>query len=62
MSAYWCSRCGGEMVSCECGEVDEVDEVDDYTPEPEYLAEDIDDRSVVWTVGDNGVGRVEVQQ
>jgi hypothetical protein len=59
MSYYWCSRCGGEMVSCECGEVDEVD---DYTPEPEYLAEDIDDRFVVWTVNDSGIGRVEVQQ
>lgn len=57
MSAYWCGDCGGETVSCECPEVDEVD---DFTPEPEYLAEDIDDRSVVWTIGDNGVGRVEV--
>lgn len=59
MSWDWCSRCGGEMVSCECPEV-----VDDYDgpgqyPEP---VEEIDDRCVVWVVGDNGVGRVEVQQ
>lgn len=58
MSTY-CRQCQGEMISCECGEVEEFD---DYTPEPEYLAEDIDDRSVVWTVADNGVGRIEVQR
>jgi len=59
MSPYYCRQCQGEMISCECGEVEESD---DYTPEPEYLAEDIDDRSVVWTVNDAGVGRIEVQQ
>jgi hypothetical protein len=55
---YYCKGCGGEMVSCECDDIIE----DDYTPESEYLCEDIDDRHVVWVVGDNGVGRVEVQQ
>ena len=56
MTWGWCNVCGGEMVSCECEEDlgnDNYDpELDDY--------EVIDDRQVVWTVNDNGVGRVEV--
>jgi hypothetical protein len=58
VSYYWCKDCGGEMVSCECPEI-----VDDYDgPELADDYEEIDDRAVVWVVGDNGVGRVEVQQ
>jgi hypothetical protein len=58
MSWDWCRLCGGEMVSCECPEVDQYDD-----REPEAVDEDeIDDRAVVWVVADNGVGRVEVQQ
>lgn len=53
----YCRQCQGELVSCDCDEITE----EDYAPE-EYLAEDIDDRAVVWVVADNGVGRVEVQQ
>jgi hypothetical protein len=56
--SYYCRQCQGEMISCECLESDE-NAAEDYVAE-EYLAEDIDDRSVVWTVGDNGVGRIEV--
>ena len=58
MSLYYCRQCHGEIVSCECPEVEDY-VAEDYVAE-EYLAEDIDDRSVVWTVADNGVGRVEV--
>jgi len=53
----YCRHCQGELVSCDCDEITE----EDYVPE-EYLAEDIDDRFVVWTVNDSGIGRVEVQQ
>jgi Txe/YoeB family toxin of Txe-Axe toxin-antitoxin module len=45
------------MVSCECEPVDYVDEY--YSPE-EYSDEVVEDHRVVWTVNDNGVGRVEV--
>jgi hypothetical protein len=55
MSAYWCGDCGGEMVSCECPEID-----DDRDGPEEYDDEVVEDRNVIWTVGDNGVGRVEV--
>ena len=51
----YCSECKGETVSCECAEGTASD---DFAPE--YLAEDIDDRFVVWTVNDSGVGRIEV--
>lgn len=60
MSFYWCKDCGGEMVSCECPEVDNY-AAEDYSPE-EYPDEVVKDRNVIWTVGDNGVGRVEVVQ
>ena len=56
MSLYYCRQCHGEIVSCECPEVDEVD---DYIAE-EHLCEDIDDAQVRWSIGDNGVGRIEV--
>ena len=55
MSYYWCKACGGEMVSCECPEID-----DDYDGPPDYLPEDIDDAQVRWSIGDDGVGRIEV--
>lgn len=54
----WCKDCGGETVSCECEEIDYEAEEPVFE---EYLCEDIDDRRVVWVVGDNGVGRVEYQ-
>ena len=43
------------------GTVDFVDNYDGPGQYPEPV-EEIDDRCVVWVVGDNGVGRVEVQQ
>lgn len=55
MSYYWCGDCGGEMVSCECPEI-----VDDRDGPEEYDDEVVEDRNVIWTVGDNGVGRIEV--
>lgn len=58
MSYYWCKDCGGEMVSCECPEVDNY-ATEDYVAE-EYPGEVVEDRHVIWTVGDNGVGRIEV--
>lgn len=58
MGLYYCNRCHGELVSCECPEVDQLD--DDYTPEPEYLCEDIDDAQVRFVIDHNGVGRIEV--
>ena len=58
--SYYCRQCQGEMISCECGEVEEFDDYDGPDLDDDY--EEIDDRAVVWFVGDNGVGRVEVQR
>ena len=60
MNYYWCKDCGGERVSCECPEI--VDDYDDYDgpdtyPEP---YEEIDDSRVIFSINDNGVGRIEV--
>lgn len=55
MSLYWCRLCQGELGGCECGEPTRDE---GYGPEPEYLAEDIDDRWVTWNAE---TGQVEVQ-
>ena len=43
-------------------EYDEDDECveGDGTPALDYAPEDIDDAQVRWSIGDNGVGRIEV--
>jgi hypothetical protein len=56
MNYDWCSQCGGEMVSCEC---EEVEEYDDYEPDEDDY-EEIDDSRVIFSINDNGVGRIEV--
>jgi hypothetical protein len=53
----FCHRCRGELVTCDC-----EPEYDDRDGPADVDYEEINDRSVVWVVGDNGVGRVEVQR
>jgi hypothetical protein len=57
MSDAFCHRCRGELVTCDC-----EPECDDRDGPADVDDEEIDDRAVVWTVGANGVGRVEVTE
>ena len=57
----WCKQCGGEMVSCECENIDDYDDYDGPVgTEDDY--EPICDKYVIWVPGEPGgrAGHIEV--